>query len=760
MKTKILKASKIALFTSLTFLASKQVSGQCTTPIFQDDFNTANLWTISDAVGCSAAGNGRILNAGGLNGNLSFTGIEAAGCSNSTTTGARNGSNLRAFRAISTLNNSSWTAEFKFRITNGNSLCHTLLAVTAGNQHPQGQYVTISDDGVTQTNFTQSSQDGIFASIIAYGLNQYPGSTTSRPFIQSVQNWDQTHMGSTTDPTDMGWRIYGHAKNGNGPFYVPDQDISPVAASNINNPTANYSRGISLKALNTDYYLRLERTSPTTSQISVFEDAAMTIHLVGSPQCFTIDPDITNLNTVQNSTHGSGVRTRTAEGNIDDLKIFDNCNPHNLIPTITCNTTFCQGAPITATGINNGNTSAVSHYWEIIESNSSGVPTAGATPIYQWLAGNPGTYQFPNNLACNKYYRIKLAFSNMTECLPWAETTKIVFVSCKPTPVITGNTNLCYGNSTMLCFDNDDYYQPSTTYTLTWGPKKNNLNCITTPTLGVSNIYSVTVTNTITGCVGQASVTVNVYDNNPDFSLGGDIAPGNPSTYTCHASPASQTATLNPNFGYSWIVEEVDPVNGDVIVNTTVINPWQCWISYGLGTNEFSGYNGTNTFTCGNPSVGQFKANHKYRVTRGTWINNSCTWEQISKTIHLCTSCKSSDGKPVFVIEKDDSAPDYSYLMNNQTSSSKNNNYSLYIFPNPSNGLLNINLKNALDAKYNIEVFDVFGKLIYKNDVLNITGSEFNTEINLTDLNLSNGLYMINVSSDNQMLSQRLIIQK
>jgi hypothetical protein len=84
----------------------------------------------------------------------------------------------------------------------------------------------------------------------------------------------------------------------------------------------------------------------------------------------------------------------------------------------------------------------------------------------------------------------------------------------------------------------------------------------------------------------------------------------------------------------------------------------------------------------------------------------------------------------------------------------------LIVSPNPSTGLLNIKLENTQDKSYTIEVFDVYGKLIYKDEVFNITGSEFNTEINLSNLNLSNGLYLINVISENQKSSQRIVIEK
>jgi hypothetical protein len=82
------------------------------------------------------------------------------------------------------------------------------------------------------------------------------------------------------------------------------------------------------------------------------------------------------------------------------------------------------------------------------------------------------------------------------------------------------------------------------------------------------------------------------------------------------------------------------------------------------------------------------------------------------------------------------------------------------VSPNPSNGQLNISFENAQNTKYNIEVFDTYGKLIFKNDVRNSTGALFETRIDLSNLELSNGLYLINVNSDNQKSSQRIVFEK
>lgn len=835
MKTKILNLGKIIAFTSIAILSNKNSFGQCTTPTFQDDLNSSTGWTTVDPTN----GNGSIsIQTGEMH-------LHNPECN--TTDGVHNNRQVRMYKPINQLDNFIWKAECRIRISNGNGASHTFMGFTAGNLCPQANPATNTWNCSTTsasvdnliTNWT--NQDGIFASLIAFGYNndsnnpnnQIPKTNNDQPFPPaSVQN------SNDSVPANLGWRIYGHAVDGlNDKFFGTGTARSSNYTGSI---PSNRSRGIALPSIGNSFYVRLERLTANNCRISVFSDANMTSHVPGSPQCFEISPTIENLNTLQNFAHVSGSKFRRIRGEVDSYKIYNGCadvpnfnisvanvitcsnltntliatsgatsytwsngtipttvttsnsltiNPSvpttytvtasfngscpikttvtitptaagTLVPTINSPATICSSNNINVTGSHSGNVSVQNHYWEIIECTQAGVPVS--TPSYSfanWYSGAPGDFSFPSSSTapCNKYYRVVLAVQNLTSCVPWAATSQIVYVACKPTPVISGPTSVCFGSSATLCV-NDTYSQPSSTYTLTWGPKKNNINCVTyTPSVG-SNQYNVTVTNTITGCSGQATYIVNGLDNNPDFSLGGDLLAGS-STYTCRATPAPQTANLNPNFGYAWIVEEIDPITGSVVHNTTVTNP-SCWWNYGLGTNIFSGYDGSNNFTCGSPNVGEFVANHKYRITRGTWITNSCTWKQISKTIQLCTSCKNSDGNSTFIVNNDDSAPDFSYLINKNTKNETENIVKLFIFPNPSNGLLNINLDNAIDSKYNIEVFDIYGKSIYKTEKLNMNGAEFKAEINLADLNLANGLYLINVSSNNQSSSQRIMIEK
>ena len=287
------------------------------TPFEQEDFNSPSSvasWTPVDAVD----GNGSIKISGSA---ITFSNADTSPCSSAA--GACNGRELRLWRRLShPLSNSSWRAECKFQITNGNGVAHTLLGFTAGNLDPEGTRngcILWTCSPSPCSGFTATAQNGIFASIIAFGNDQLPSSFTDKPFVQADQDYDANNVPSASEPPTLGWRIFGHAKRGAGAFYP-----NPVrAASDTQPPPLDFSRGISLPKLNTDYYLRLERLSATSGMISIFSDAAMQNHVVGSPQCFEIEPEIVDLTVVQNAAHTSGAPFRAISGTVDDFRIFD-----------------------------------------------------------------------------------------------------------------------------------------------------------------------------------------------------------------------------------------------------------------------------------------------------------------------------------------------------------------------------------------------------------------------------------------------------
>lgn len=88
-------------------------------------------------------------------------------------------------------------------------------------------------------------------------------------------------------------------------------------SKNDNNAWIN-STGI-LLAENVQYFITLERLDQTHGRISVYSDAARTVHIANSPQCFAINAGVTaNLNVLQHGNTSWAGGDRSLTGTIDN----------------------------------------------------------------------------------------------------------------------------------------------------------------------------------------------------------------------------------------------------------------------------------------------------------------------------------------------------------------------------------------------------------------------------------------------------------
>ena len=233
---------------------------------------------------------------------------------------------------------------------------------------------------------------------------------------------------------------------------------------------------------------------------------------------------------------------------------------------------------------------------------------------------------------------------------------------------------------------------------------------------------------------------------------------------------------LVPGEGFLWIIEALD-VNDNVIPGSTLSNPSSYWAFPNPTSGNpltLSGYNfpdgiDPNGITP-NPGVFHHWASPnpngdayylKYRITRGVWLNECNPWEQQSYIIgQVASQYSSSTGASQnnISIIKDDNAPDYSYLspilsrkdkIEIDQSKIHNEQFSFEIYPNPNNGFFTLNPKN--DAIWTMELYDSYGKLIKTKT---IKGSN---QLDFSDL--SKGLYLVSLISDNTKLSKKLIIE-
>lgn len=436
---------------------------QCSgTPDFYDDYSTSTGWTAVDKTNHSP---NVTIASGVVNYNNALDGREQ-----------------RIVKALPfTLNDQVFVSECKIRVSGGNGALHTIMSFTENN------------------NDTWYIQSGLLAECSAFS-----GVETNQDalFCTLTQIYGVTSPGCCPQSSD--WGVIVGYKDGT------------VANSFI-------STGIPLANANTDYYVRMQRTSSNTGLISVFSDAAMTVHVTGSPQCFNLPATVSNLKYVQHGVVTGGSCNRALTAQIDDLKVYNGVLPcpAALNPVITSNNVLCAMNGITVDG--SASTSAPTtpinaHQWLINRCDASGNYVSGSDWASAVGSGAPGVFSFPTislggpNVPCGEYYRITLQLSSCGN--PNASTSKIIYLECPITDLQVPN-NACYGAPTDLTANQAYYGHHMPTYTYTWNtlyPTTTTLASNTTqnpftvyPT--VPTQYQVIATSQA-GCVSQATAWV------------------------------------------------------------------------------------------------------------------------------------------------------------------------------------------------------------------------------------------------------------
>lgn len=184
----------------------------------------------------------------------------------------------RMLRALPrTISNDYFLVDLDFSIlapnTSGHGVTATLFALTASNEEfaeaPNGN------------GYLETDQNGIALLVTSAGYMD-----------NDIDNW----------------------------FFIPEMKVG-------NSRTWDMNDVIYLSSDISNYYIRFERTSSTSGTYSVFSDADRTIHVQGSPQTFTINMDLVDLNYTQHGGFTSANISRTISASLDNLVICDNIEP-------------------------------------------------------------------------------------------------------------------------------------------------------------------------------------------------------------------------------------------------------------------------------------------------------------------------------------------------------------------------------------------------------------------------------------------------
>jgi hypothetical protein len=259
--------------------------------------------------------------------------------------------------------------------------------------------------------------------------------------------------------------------------------------------------------------------------------------------------------------------------------------------------------------------------------------------------------------------------------------------------------------------------------------------------------YSVVITNTTTSCSNSSSVAVTV-NALPTVTATAS------STLVCAGSPATLTAGGATN--YTWTssgttdTETVTPTALTVYTVTGEDNGCSNTATVSVDVNALPSVTATasNTLICFN--LGETSIlTASTSATSYTWSDGANTMSTtVSPTVGTTYTVTVNDGTcdataTVFVDAQN-------CLAVNILAASANG---INVYPNPTNGILNIAISTELTGTTSIEVYDAIGKLVIKE-----TLSTETTTINTTKL--TDGIYVYKVINNNKAIKIGKVVKQ
>lgn len=251
-------------------------------------------------------------------------------------------------------------------------------------------------------------------------------------------------------------------------------------------------------------------------------------------------------------------------------------------------------------------------------------------------------------------------------------------------------------------------------------------NCTFSVTVNSNPVASLSIPSA-TACENDPILNIDFGSPSGGIYSGNGVSSNSFDPSTSGTGPQTITYTVTNGNGCSAIATDIITVNPAPSVTFTVNDDLAC-INHGAftisggapggGTYSGTGVSG-NTFT---PSTaGSGAHNITYSVTDG----NGCTGTAVD--VIDVSNCIGID-------EVDE-------------------NNLVVLFPNPSNGLFNIQFINAPSGTISVEVYSTIGQLVYNSTFTNAT---FQLDLST----LVNGAYMVFIDADGSRIMKKVIIEK
>ncbi|MBK9732270.1 MAG: T9SS type A sorting domain-containing protein [Chitinophagaceae bacterium] len=563
----------------------------------------------------------------------------------------------------------------------------------------------------------------------------------------------------------------------NTPNYLSETKIYATYKDNASAPVSSSS--LSIPAWNQTYYARIQRVSSTQGFLSVFSDQERTVHILGSPLCFELPASVNGLNTLQHANIDQADADRRFSGWVDNSCIRSDgttTNPYNV--EFNINDTYCYGESL----VTSTKAPFVNNQWNFYECDIN-CNIIGPELIY--FTGNNISVPLVNTpFISGHYYLVKHGV--WSNCSPWQEAIKCFQVLALPVANAGLDLQLC----------------PSTNGTKKIGKKGEAINIYTwtpsnwlssstmatpTPTLPtnilpcVSQTYTLTVKNSITGCVAKDYNTVNLINQVPSVtilttpcnwcisplltaSITGNCnnsifwSPGGETTNTINtSSSALYTATTsNACFSATASTNVVFPSYTGSLPNLAITNavtqnsPWVAF-EYGKIAGFIPSYN-ANTYNL--KIINQWgELIHEQSgnaACAGGFSNGEIAWNGI------CSSTGNYPPVDVFIyiltLTNCNSSRIYSgnltYLLRISSVESEEialpqNELQFSFYPNPTSDKITILVnQDTTFEDYQLEVVNVAGELTYSEKI------ETRENLILDIVNYPNGIYFVRLRSN------------
>ena len=648
----------------------------------------------------------------------------------STTPGSRCGAGTLTLSATASSGSISWYA---------NSVGGTALAI--GTSYTTTAISSTTTYYVDATNgSTTSSRTAVTATILIVPTASISGNTTVCSGASSIINIALT--GATPWSFTYGSTTGSHSISGITSSTYTTSVTAGTYTLSIVSDASNCTGTVSGSSVIT------ERTPITVS--------TATVTCNGNNTSYVLEFDIAGGNSASYTVNGgsSGISgnhytgSPIASGSSYSLTFNDsyNCSPLTISGTKTCPTntivcnatasisgikTICQGEVATVSiSLNNGTPN-----WSItyaVGGVSQTAVTATSSP-FTFTTSTGGAYTLVSVVDANSCSAANSGSATITVNNPptvGATVSPSATVCAGKSIILSGTGALTYTWSGGNVVQEPNSFIPASTATYTViGTDANNCSNSSTKTIIVNNlpIVGATVSLSATICAGK-SITLSGIGALTYTWSGGNVVqepnsfiPASTATYTVIGTDANNCS----NSSTKTIIVNNLPIIGATVSPSATVCAGKSIILSGTGALTYT-WSGGNVVQEPNSFIPTYTATY---TVIGTDVNNCSNTTTQKVTVNSCFN--------VGIIE---------YLKIEE----------LNIFPNPSNGIFDIIIRNATFDQIQISIVDLTGKEIFNIKEKNYSG-EYKKQINLGDI--SEGVYFVKIYSDTIVKTKKLIIQ-